>query len=64
MSISLPSNRLITVKIRSPPVPAEIPVGPVIHTILSPQEYSEVKELEQDRHSHNSLRAYLSDWTL
>lgn len=62
MSHSLVSQPTVRLKIRAPPVPTETPVGPVIHTLLSPTEYTEVKQLQTDRHSENSLRAYLSDW--
>jgi integrase len=63
MSISSPVISAIKLKIRSISVPTELPVGPIIHTILTPQEFTQVQQLEIENHSANSLRAYQSDWT-
>ena len=61
MSHSIELRSTIMPRICSPATSIEILVGPIIHTGLSPVEYSEVRQLEQDRHSDNSLRAYLGD---
>jgi site-specific recombinase XerD len=63
MSTSASLLPTIKLKLPLPPISTYIPVGPVIHTVLSPQEYSQVRQLEVANHSANSLRAYQSDWT-
>ena len=62
MSLTILPRPTITLRIRQHSTPLEVPVGPPISTSLSPTEYTEVKQLEEESRSANSLRAYLSDW--